>query len=73
MNPDYINIGLPEDKLIEECAEVIQAIIKAKRFGMDTEIPGTRQLTNRINQEIEDLELAIKNYKGEKLNESNDV
>lgn len=28
MNPQYVNIGANDDKVIEECAEVIQAIIQ---------------------------------------------
>ena len=32
-HPDYEKIGTPEDKVIEECAELIKAIMKARRFG----------------------------------------
>jgi len=66
MNMDYINMGLNEDKLMEECSEVIQAICKAKRFGLDSINPIT-SLSNRerILAELRDLELAIKNYKEE--------
>ncbi len=44
------------DILIEECAEVIQAISKVKRFGIDSEI-GVFDETNRdrLEQEIGDL------------------
>ncbi|HQM96886.1 MAG TPA: hypothetical protein PK705_07755 [Clostridia bacterium] len=69
MNPQYVNIGANDDKVIEECAEVIQAIIKAKRFGIDGEIPGETTLdeqpvTNRMRiiAELADLERAIMNY-----------
>lgn len=44
------------DILIEECAEVIQAVSKVKRFGIDSEI-GVFDETNRdrLEQEIGDL------------------
>ena len=44
------------DILIEECAEVIQAVSKVKRFGIDSEI-GVFDETNRdrLEQEIGDV------------------
>lgn len=72
MNPDYIDIGLPEDKLIEECSEVIKAICKAKRFGINGQIPGAEiGYTNkeRIIEELNDLELALFNYRKELIKE----
>ena len=35
MDERFVNIGKAEDKVIEECAEVIQAIVKIKRFGLN--------------------------------------
>jgi hypothetical protein len=38
-DPRYEAIGDPDVKLIEECAELIQAICKARRFGWDNHHP----------------------------------
>jgi hypothetical protein len=64
MNQKYSQYGTPIIKLIEECSEVIQALCKAERFGLDHEHPKEHK-TNRklIVSEIKDLEIAIKNYK----------
>lgn len=67
MDVKYINIGTVEDKLIEECAEVIQSIIKIKRFGPLNYHPD-RPHSNNLKEmfsEIEDLKLAIKNIEKE--------
>ena len=64
MDKKYVNIGLPEDKLIEECAEVIQALIKIKRFGIDSINPLTNiSNLHRIKSELADLEYAIDKYR----------
>jgi hypothetical protein len=58
-HPDYIDIGTPPTKMIEECSELIQALCKADRFGWSKENIG------RIDAEIDDVLYAIdtlKNY-----------
>jgi len=64
MNPNFIKYGTPIIRLIEECSEVIQALCKADRFGLDDWHPETK-ITNRnaIDAEIKDLQIAIKNYR----------
>jgi len=63
MNPQFIKYGTPSIKLIEECSEVIHALCKADRFGLDDHHP-EKNITNRdsINSEINDLQIAIKNF-----------
>jgi NTP pyrophosphatase (non-canonical NTP hydrolase) len=63
MHPEFIKYGTPLIKLIEECSEVIKALCKADRFGLDDHNPVTKE-TNRdaINSEIADVQLAIKNF-----------
>jgi hypothetical protein len=64
-DPNYINIGEPEDKIIEECAELIQAIIKAKRFGWFNYHPDRPESTNytEVMKEILDVTEAIDRWK----------
>ena len=47
-------------KVAEECGEVIQAISKIYRFGLNTKRKGNKN-TNKVNllNEINDLKLAI--------------
>ena len=52
----------PEDKLIEECAELIQALCKFKNFGPQITDPITGVYYNnllQIKSEIADVECAI--------------
>ena len=54
--------GSPEDKLIEECAELIQIIIKYKRFGKEATDPFTGIYYNNkdlIKKEMDDVVDAI--------------
>ena len=49
---DYSKVGKPEDRLVEECAEVIQAITKIKRFGLNGHNPDTPGVTNILSPKI---------------------
>jgi hypothetical protein len=68
MNSDFYKIGHIEDCLIEECSELIQAICKAKRFGLDNWHPVTKvKNRDQIMLEIMDVESRLKQYKNEIL------
>lgn len=64
MDARYVNIGLPEDKVIEECAEVIQAITKIKRFGLMNYHPDRPESNNKseVLEEMKDLRAALDRY-----------
>lgn len=55
-DPRYEKTGDRLDHLVEECAELIKAVMKAKRFGLDNPDPRTG-VSNRaqILDEISDL------------------
>ena len=61
-HPDYINIGSPEIKTIEECSELIKALCKSIRFGWNSTHPDTPEKDNLqlVEEEIQDVERAIK-------------
>ena len=63
MSDSYEHIKNPLDSVIEEMAELTQAIIKSKRFGIDNWHPGTGETNrSRIYEEIADVKRAISNY-----------
>ena len=57
---------MPEDRVIEECSELIHIICKAKRFGLASYNPDDPESIPNyylIHNEIEDVLDAIKEYK----------
>ena len=60
-HPEYAHIGAIEDRLVEECAELIMAIQKGKRFGWlnyHPDRPGTTNLED-CQKEIQDVCAAM--------------
>lgn len=65
MDPRYQHIGEVEDRVIEEMAEVILEICKARRFGYSNHHPAdVEQKPNhlRIRGEIEDVKRTLDEY-----------
>lgn len=60
-HPDYQCIGTAQDRVIEECGEVLQAIGKANRFGYFNHHPDRPKRTNidELRYELADLVTAI--------------
>ena len=58
---DYVNIGTPEDKAIEEMGELLQAIGKAKRFGWLASHPERLDQNNitEARAEIKDVQSVL--------------
>lgn len=65
-HPDYDKIGRADERVIEECSELIHAISKARRFGIDNFHP-QKLNSNRelILLEMADVERAIERYRKE--------
>jgi hypothetical protein len=57
-HPEFAHIGTPEDRVIEECAELIFAIQKAKRFGWFKPFNGQTN-HGRVVVELADAQAAI--------------
>ncbi len=57
--------GSIEIRLIEECSELIHAICKAERFGIDLYHPSDYEPSNRerICEEIKDVERLISEWR----------
>lgn len=63
-HPKYSKIGNIEDRLVEECSELIQAVCKANRFGWTLCHPKTMKTNARqALEEIEDVERCIAEIK----------
>jgi phosphoribosyl-ATP pyrophosphohydrolase len=61
----YALIGTPEDKVIEECAELIQAVMKARRFGYFNCHPDDVHATTNldlIKMEMDDVVQKFNEY-----------
>ena len=74
MNKKYIDIGELDDKVIEECSEVIKAICKIKRFGLlnhHPNFPDKNNLTDVLD-EISDLRYALDRYEEYLLKDKNE-
>ncbi len=57
-HPEFQHIGTVEGRCIEECAELIQAISKAQRFGWINKYDGRTNL-EWVKMEIRDARAAI--------------
>ncbi len=70
MKKKYKDIGEIEDKLLEECGEVIQAVSKARRFGYfnyHPDRPDSNNLSD-ILAELKDLKSRIKEFEASAKN-----
>lgn len=60
-NSQYNHIGEPEDRLVEEIGELLQAISKARRFGWFNFHPDTPHVSNiyQVQLEMDDVVEAM--------------
>jgi NTP pyrophosphatase (non-canonical NTP hydrolase) len=65
MHKDFIGYGSPSIRLIEELSELIQALTKMERFGLNNYSPFDETKTSnkeKIIDEISDVRIALKNF-----------
>ena len=65
-HPDYKNTGSIEARVLEELGELIQAMCKAERFGLDGCHPDHPEATNKddIINECHDVLNTVNEYLG---------
>lgn len=51
MNKKYKDIGKPSMRVVEECSELIKAIMKAERFGYDNSHPDNYPCRSKPKEE----------------------
>ncbi|MDP2815076.1 MAG: hypothetical protein Q8O19_00170 [Rectinemataceae bacterium] len=56
-DPKYKDVGTPVQRLVEECGELLQAVMKAERFGWFNHHPDRPERTNfdEVMLEMNDL------------------
>lgn len=66
-HPKYANVGSPLTRLIEECAELQQALCKVERFGWFNYHPDRRSCTNMddVKAEMDDVVEAMERVQEE--------
>jgi len=66
MHEQYMYIGLPDDRVVEEACELIHAIVKAKRFGWLDHHPKNPSVNNvqRVISEMNDLRFTLNQLEG---------
>ena len=65
-DPRYEKVGTLDVIVMEECAELMKAICKARRFGWSSTHPDRPDRTNEEDVEAEmlDVEVAIQRLRG---------
>jgi len=62
MHPDYVKIGTPAMRIVEECGEILQCVGKGERFGWDSRYPDDNAPTayRKLEDELLDLMFAVR-------------